>query len=86
MQKKLTQLFTALSFVLILDSINAGHALVMFFLAGIVPGTNIVIDAESMLEVFTLLTGFTLSRITVNLIRAASNTSPQNDFLNYQSS
>lgn len=57
------------SFYMILDSMNAGHALVMFLLAGIIPGTNIVIEAGRMFEFFTLLIGFTLSRITISLFR-----------------
>ncbi len=69
MKKALTILFISLSFILILDSVNAGHALVMFFLAGVIPGTNIAISATNMLEVFTLLIGFTLSRVTISLIR-----------------
>lgn len=84
MKKKLTILFTALSFILIFDSMNVGYALAMFFLAGIVPGTNIVIDASRMLELFTLLFGFTLSRITVNLIRTVTELTDER--LSYRSS
>lgn len=70
MKKTLTILFISLSLLMILDSVNAGHALVMFFLAGVIPGTNIAISAGNMLETFTLLIGFTLSRITINFIRS----------------
>jgi len=69
MKKALTIIFVSLSFILILDSVNAGHALVMFLLAGVIPGTNITISGSSMLEGFTLLIGFTLSRITISLFR-----------------
>ena len=69
MKKALTITFTALSVIIILDSLNAGHAIVMFILAGIIPGTNTAISAANMLEVFTLLIGFTLSRVTLNLLR-----------------
>lgn len=82
MKKTLTTIFISLSFVMILDSINAGHALVMFFLAGVIPGTNIAIDAGRMLEIFTLLIGFTLSRITLYLLR----TSNAQQYFSYQSS
>jgi len=61
-----------LSFYMILDSMNAGHALVMFLLAGVIPGTNVVIEANQMLVMFTLLIGFTLSRIAIYLSRIAS--------------
>jgi len=56
--------------MLILDTLNAGHALVMLLLAGVVPGTSIVIDASLMFEYILLLTGFTLSRITLGLVRS----------------
>jgi len=71
MKKALTILFLSLSIMIILDSLNAGHALFMFLLAGVIPGTNIAISASNMLEFFTLLIGFTLSRVTINLIRIA---------------
>lgn len=61
-----------LSFYMILDSMNAGHALVMFLLAGVIPGTNIAIEAGRMFEFFTLLIGFTLSRVTLHLLRLSN--------------
>lgn len=70
MKKALTILFLSLSFVIILDVLNAGEAIFMFVLAGVIPGTNIAIDASRMLEAFTLLIGFTLSRVTTGLMRA----------------
>ena len=71
MKKALTASFTILSLILILDSINAGHAIAMFILAGIIPGTNIAVSADRMLEVCVLLIGFILSRICFNLIYAS---------------
>lgn len=53
----------ALSALLILDSLNAGHALAMFYLAGEIPGTQIALSASTMMEFFALLTGFVLARI-----------------------
>lgn len=70
MKKALTILFLSLSFVIILDVLNAGEAIFMFVLAGVIPGTNIAIDATRMLEAFTLLIGFTLSRVTTHLMQA----------------
>lgn len=70
MQKNLTILFVSLSAVLVLDTLNAGQALVMLLLAGIIPGTNIAVDAGLMFEYILLLAGFTLSRITVGIYRA----------------
>ena len=74
MKKALTILFVSLSFIMILDSLNAGHAVVMFFLAGVIPGTNFAISADRMLEGFTLLIGFTLSRVFLYLIRLNGRT------------
>lgn len=77
MKKALTILFLSLSVILILDSLNAVHALMMFLLAGVIPGTNIAISGDRMLEIFTLLIGFTLSRVTINLIRLREQTPEQ---------
>ena len=76
MKKALTILFTALSVIIILDSLNAGQALVMFVFAGVIPGTNVAISAGNMLEFFTLLIGFTLSRITLILVRLSRADQP----------
>ena len=72
MKKALTILCISLSFVIILDTFNASEAIFMFFLAGVIPGTNITISAARMLEVFMLLTGFILSRVTISLVRLNS--------------
>lgn len=76
MKKALTILFLSLSAIIILDSLNAVHALMMFLLAGVIPGTNIAVSGDRMLEIFTLLIGFTLSRVTINLIRRAQEVQP----------
>lgn len=68
MKKTITYLLIIASLVIILDSLNAGHALFMFFLAGVIPGTSIAINASNMLEIFALLFGFTLSRIANYLV------------------
>lgn len=67
-KKSLSILFTAFSGVLILDTLNISHGIVFFLMAGIIPGTNFSIDANTMLIIFALATGFTLSRITVRLL------------------
>jgi|GEM_PF-1013928 len=67
MKKILPLLLTVLSLLMIFDSINLGHALVMFLLAGVIPGTNIAVGADHMLIGFALLIGFILSRLTVQL-------------------
>ncbi len=69
MKKTLTIIFTTLSIILILDSMNFGHALAIFFLAGIIPGTNIAIDADRMFALFSMLLGLVLARVCVHLSR-----------------
>ncbi len=71
MKKNITIVLTIVSAVLILDSLNIGHSLMMFLLAGVIPGTNIAIDGAQMLELFALLAGFTLARVSSNLIAVA---------------
>lgn len=57
-----------LSGLIILDSLNAGHALMMFLLAGVIPGTNIALSATITLEFFALMTGFVVARLVRTLI------------------
>ena len=52
-----------LSGVLILDSLNVGHSIALFILAGVVPGTSLVIGANQMLAAFALLLGFIFGRL-----------------------
>lgn len=77
MKKAISITLTILSAMLILDSINAFHALAVFMLAGIVPGTNIIIGASQMLEFFALLIGFVLARIVMHAIRSVIASQPQ---------
>ena len=70
MKKTIAIILTTFSLLLILDSFNFGHALMMFYLAGVVPGTNIAIDADRMLEFFAVIAGFIVARLTVYIIRS----------------
>lgn len=63
MKKLITIILTALSILMILDSMQAGQALMMFLLAGVIPGTNIVISGSTALSVFSGLLGFTAARL-----------------------
>ena len=65
-----------LSALLILDSMDAGHAIVMFYLAGLVPGTNVTLSPSTMLQVFALLIGFVLARISNAALRSLGDRSP----------
>jgi hypothetical protein len=55
--------------LIILDSFNAGHILMMFLLAGVVPGTNVALSATTMMEIFALLTGLVIGRLSSRAIR-----------------
>jgi len=68
-KKTVTIIFIILSAVLILDSMDFAHALAMFLLAGIIPGTNIVISATVMLEFFALVIGFVIARVCMYVVR-----------------
>ena len=68
MKKTLSIILTAASLVLILDTLNAGQAVGMFFLVGAIPGTNINISASGMLILCALFGGFTVSRIATSSI------------------
>lgn len=83
MKKALTIVFVSLSLVLILDSMNAGHAIMMFLLAGVIPGTTIALDANRMLEIFALLLGFTLSRLCMNAVRSLARQRSSGVFKRY---
>lgn len=71
MKKIITLILIALSGIMILDSLNAGEALFMFVLAGIVPGTSLSISGTTMLALFGGLIGFVLSRIVARITFAA---------------
>lgn len=69
MKKTIAIIFTLLSLLIILDSVNFGHALMMFLLAGVIPGTNITMNGEQMLEFTVLVAGFIFARITTYVFR-----------------
>lgn len=72
MKKNITILLVSFSAILILDTLNAGQALVMLLLAGIIPGTNVAINASLMFEYILFLTGFILARISSYAFRTYS--------------
>lgn len=47
---------------------NAGHAFMMFLLAGVIPGTSTALSAEVMMEGFALLIGFVMARVSARFI------------------
>jgi hypothetical protein len=64
MKRTITTICLILSAILILDSLNVWHALIMFYLAGEIPGTRQSVSASTMMELFALLIGFVIARIT----------------------
>jgi hypothetical protein len=63
MRKAIIITCLVLSGLIILDSFHAVDALAMLFLAGIIPGTNIVLSGQTMMSFFALLIGFVLARL-----------------------
>jgi len=63
MKKTIAIIITIFSLLLILDSFNFGHALMMFYLAGVIPGTNVILDGAQMLELFAVIAGFIVARV-----------------------
>lgn len=68
MKKSITILLVILSGIMILDSLNAGQALFMFLLAGVIPGTDISLSSSTTLALFGGLAGFVLARVAMHLI------------------
>lgn len=76
MRKNLTIIFTALSVLMILDSLEVAQTLAMFFLAGQIPGTHFYISATAMLEFYALALGFVISRLTIHAFSALRSRRP----------
>jgi len=70
MKKIITTIITIFSLLIILDSFNFSHALMMFYLAGVIPGTNIALGAAQMLEFFALVSGFVVARVMTYIVRS----------------
>lgn len=68
MRKTVIFVCLTLSGLIVLDSLNAGQALMMFLMAGVIPGTAIIISPATMLALFALLIGFVLGRVANSLI------------------
>ena len=70
MKKAITIVCIVLSALMMLDMLNAGHAFAMFLFAGIIPGTAVAIDAQTLLELYTLALGFVSARVFVAFSKA----------------
>lgn len=63
MKKNLAIIFVTASMILILDSFGFGHAFTMFLLVGLIPGTNVSLNANEMLTFFSLMLGLIVGRL-----------------------
>lgn len=70
MKKSIAIAFIIMSLLLILDSFDFSHTLMMFLLAGIIPGTNIAINGTQMLQIFAVAGGFTVARVMTYLAKS----------------
>jgi hypothetical protein len=77
MRKAIVVTCLIFSGLIILDSFNAGHILMMFLLAGVIPGTNIALSATTMMEIFALLTGLVIGRLSASGLRQILTRVPQ---------
>ncbi len=69
MKKAITILALTGSLIIILSSFQFDQVLAMFLLAGLVPGTDIVVSPNQMFVVISLITGFILARLITPRIR-----------------
>ena len=56
---------TIASLLLILDSIGAGHMIMMFLFVGIIPGTDSALTPTQMLALMSILTSLAIVRIAI---------------------
>ena len=65
MKKNVTIICILASLILILDSFNAGYALMLFFCIGVIPGTDIILTPTQMLTLITMLTIVVITRVGI---------------------
>lgn len=68
--------FIALSILILLDVVNAGHFLAMFVIAGQIPGTQYFIPADTMLLLSVGALGLLFGRLTARVLSTATTTLP----------
>ena len=69
MKKVVTVLAVLGSLIIILSSLQFDHALTMFLLVGLVPGTDIVVSPGQMFMAVGLIAGFALARLVTPPLR-----------------
>lgn len=68
MRKTIIASCVILSGIIVLDSLNLGHALTLFLLAGVIPGTNYVLSPQTAIELCAFGLGVVASRLSVLLL------------------
>lgn len=71
MRKLISLLFILLSLAIFFDVTNAGYALLLFVTVGVIPGTNEALSPTASLQIFSLLAGFFISRLTISFVDTA---------------
>jgi hypothetical protein len=74
-QRTIITICLILSGLLIADSVNAGHAIIMLLIAGQIPGTDLYIPADAMLTVCAGIFGVLCGRATSRLLTYSAHTS-----------
>ena len=74
MKKFFTVFFLVTSLLIILDSLHFGYGLMMFFFAGLIPGTNLQLTPEQMLILYITAMVFIVIRLKPQLLRKFSLT------------
>ena len=57
------------SLIIILSTFHIGNAIAYFLLAGVVPGTDIVISPSEMFVLIAGVAGFSIARLTISPLR-----------------
>ena len=70
MRKVIITTSLVFSALIILDSLNLGHALMMFLVAGQIPGTKFALDATTMLWLSMGALGFIVGRLSSSAVIA----------------
>ena len=69
MKKFFTVFFLVTSLLIILDSLHFGYGLMMFFFAGIIPGTNLQLTPEQMLVLYVFAISIVVIRLKPQIMR-----------------
>lgn len=72
MKRFFTVFFLVSGLLIVLDSIHFGYGLMMFFFAGLIPGTNLQLTPEQMLILYVIAMVFIVIRLKPQLLRRLS--------------